>query len=150
MRRFGERYVQGAPYRDRPGAYGIIGDGAGRILLAHSTGKDGGWLLPGGGVDPGEGPVAALHREVMEETGWRIAPRRRLTVYQRYVFMPDYGWWARKVCHIYLARAVLPLRDPTEPDHTPIWLSADEAARRLTVGAEAHALRTLIRSGVSF
>lgn len=150
MRRFGEPYVHGVPYRDRPGAYGIIGNGAGKVLLAYSTGRDGGWLLPGGGIDPGEGPVAALHREVMEETGWRIATPRRLTCYQRYVYMPDYGWWARKVCHVYVARGITALAAPTEPDHTPVWVDARKAASILQVGAEAYALRDLIRSGVSF
>src|SRR5262245_13442563 len=33
----------------------------------------GGWELPGGKVDPGESPLSALHREVWEELGVRVA-----------------------------------------------------------------------------
>lgn len=51
----------------RPSVYGIIVDGD-EILLCNtrSTGK---WCLPGGGVDPGEHVIDALHREVHEECG---------------------------------------------------------------------------------
>jgi 8-oxo-dGDP phosphatase len=33
-----------------------------------------GWELPAGWVNRGEDPVAAAHREVVEETGWQPAP----------------------------------------------------------------------------
>lgn len=53
---------------------GVIRDARGRILLARRTeGRDlaGLWEFPGGKVDPGETPEAALVRELDEELGIR-------------------------------------------------------------------------------
>lgn len=60
------------PERQRPAAYAVcVEDGA--VLLcriAASVPKAAGlWTLPGGGLDPGEDPVAGLVREVWEEAG---------------------------------------------------------------------------------
>ena len=87
--------------------------------------------LPGGGIDPGEHPLAALHREIMEETGWRIGAPTRLGAYRRFVYMPDYDLWAEKVCHIYIARPARQIADPSEPHHTALWMPAADAARTL-------------------
>lgn len=144
MRRFGESWRPDAPYRDRPGAYAAILD-RGRLLLAATPAQGETLLLPGGGVDPGESPQRALHREVMEETGWSIAPLRRLGAFQRYCFMPEYGFWARKVCHIYLCRPGRRHGPPAEPDHTPLWMPLEEAAERLSLGGERWFVRRLRR-----
>src|SRR6188474_3570372 len=57
----------------RVAAYAVITDDAGRILLAHwNEGGRSGWTLPGGGLDPGEDPERAAHREVREETGYEV------------------------------------------------------------------------------
>jgi 8-oxo-dGTP diphosphatase len=87
--------------------------------------------LPGGGIDPGEHPLNALHREVFEETGWRIAAPRKLGAFRRFTYMPDYDMWAEKLCHIYLARPVRPHGPPTEPGHMALWLSVEEALAEL-------------------
>jgi ADP-ribose pyrophosphatase YjhB (NUDIX family) len=58
----------------RFGAYGLVTDPAGRILLtliADGYPGAGHWHLPGGGTDHGEQPAAALARELVEETGQR-------------------------------------------------------------------------------
>jgi 8-oxo-dGTP pyrophosphatase MutT (NUDIX family) len=41
----------------------------GRRTLLHWHRKNGMWLPPGGHIDPGEDPVQAVVREVLEETG---------------------------------------------------------------------------------
>ena len=55
---------------------GVIRDARGRVLLARRTkGRDlaGLWEFPGGKVEPGETPEAALARELHEELGIRAA-----------------------------------------------------------------------------
>ena len=103
--------------------------------------------LPGGGIDPGEQPVAALHREVLEETGWRIAAPRRLTVCRRFTYMPEYDLWAEKLCHIYVARAVRPLHPPTEPGHAALVVPAAEAVALVASAGDRAILRDLLRAG---
>jgi 8-oxo-dGTP pyrophosphatase MutT (NUDIX family) len=49
------------------GVRGMLLDGDRVMLIKHSYIP--GWYLPGGGVDPGESIVDALHREVREEVG---------------------------------------------------------------------------------
>jgi 8-oxo-dGTP pyrophosphatase MutT (NUDIX family) len=60
---FGSR-VDGATYQDRPAAYAVVKDAAGRIAVVQ--GKKG-YFLPGGGALPGETPEATIIREVREE-----------------------------------------------------------------------------------
>jgi 8-oxo-dGTP diphosphatase len=56
----------------RLGSYALCLDDAGRLLLARLSEVEveyGAWTLPGGGVDFGEHPDEACHRELEEETG---------------------------------------------------------------------------------
>jgi ADP-ribose pyrophosphatase YjhB (NUDIX family) len=57
--------------RRRISAYGLCRDETGRVLLVRGAADDarGIWALPGGGVDHGEHPRAAVIREFAEETG---------------------------------------------------------------------------------
>ena len=55
----------------------------GRVLLTRlrsSVPEPGLWTLPGGGLEWGESPEEALHREVYEETGVEVADARLLAV----------------------------------------------------------------------
>ena len=99
IKRYGDAVSPGKTYRRRPGVYAILlRDG--EILTTHQSDPNPEFQLPGGGIDPGEHPIAALHREVMEETGWHIANLRRLGAFRRFAYMPEYDLWAEKLCTV--------------------------------------------------
>ena len=130
IRRYGEPVKAGQSYRRRPGVYAILLDGD-HILATHQAEPIPEFQLPGGGIDRGEQPIPALHREVFEETGWKIAVRRRLGAFRRFTYMPEYDMWAEKLCTIYLARPVRRIGPPTEPGHQAVWMEATAALRQL-------------------
>ena len=114
-------------YRQRVGVYAVLMRGQ-DLLLTHQAEPVPEFQLPGGGIDPGESPLAALHREVFEETGWKIGGLRRLGAFRRFTYMPEYDLWAEKICHVYQGRPVRRLGPPTEPGHTEIWAPLPVAA----------------------
>lgn len=130
IRRIGETPRWDKTYRVRPGAYAIL-PLKGRFLMTAQMEPQVDVQLPGGGIDPGESPLQALHREVLEEIGWRIARPRRLGAFRRFVFMPEYDLWAEKLCHVYFAHPVRQITDPIEPDHATLVLSGADAQAAL-------------------
>lgn len=67
----------------RLAAYAVVRDGGGRILmcrLAPPLFDRGKWTLPGGGLEFGEHPEAAVVREVREETGYDVRVKRLLEI----------------------------------------------------------------------
>jgi 8-oxo-dGTP diphosphatase len=66
--------------RKQIGAGVVFTDAEGRILLVRRAYADGSWTVPGGAVDAGETPLAAAHREVLEETGLDVQIGRLLGV----------------------------------------------------------------------
>ena len=71
------------PERQRVAAYALL-TRDGEVLLTQMSSRtriEGRWTLPGGGIDHGEDPRDALRREVYEETGLRVEPRRVMDVH---------------------------------------------------------------------
>lgn len=130
IRRYGTTPQTGQSYHLRPGAYAIL-PRDGQLLLTWQDAPHFELQLPGGGIDPGESPARALHREVLEETGWRITRLRRIGAFRRFTYMPEYQIHAEKLCHIYLAHPVRMVGAPTEPGHTAVWTSPGVAVERL-------------------
>lgn len=135
IRRYGEPVRADQRYKRRAGVYAVLLRGR-QVLTTLQAEPRPEIQLPGGGIDAGEHPITALHREVMEETGWHIAIGPRLGTFRRFVFMPEYDMWAEKVCIVHVACPTLRIGPPTEPHHTAIWMERDEAAAALATQGE--------------
>ncbi len=144
IRRFGEGPEPGRRYGIRRGVYAVLLRGN-DVLLTHQAEPEPEFQLPGGGIDPGESPLRALHREVFEETGWSIANPRRLGAFRRFVYMPEYDKWAEKLCTIYLARPVLERSAPTEEGHEAVWMSPSAAVALVGNDGDRHYLSAALR-----
>lgn len=120
---------------DRPHSVsvaGVIVDDHGRALLIKRR-DNGHWEPPGGVVEAGETLPDALQREVLEETGIKIALPATLTgVYKNMTGLI--------VSLVFRCRAIE--GQPTTGDETKAlrWVTRDEAAE---LADEAYAIRVL-------
>ena len=73
----GKNY-SGTTRRTRHAAYAVVVDG-GRVLLSHEVNINR-WTLPGGGAEGHETPEECCVREVEEETGLIVTPKRRFLI----------------------------------------------------------------------
>lgn len=120
--------------RTRVAAYALCRDDEGRVLLCHiapSVGAGDIWTLPGGGLDFGESPVAAVIRELEEETGYRGEVQGLLDVGDRVFTNLDGATRMHAIRIVYEVRITGgALRDERDGStDTCRWLSVDEAAR---------------------
>ncbi|WP_126286680.1 NUDIX hydrolase [Burkholderia stagnalis] len=82
----------------------VILDGAGRVFLAHATDTTH-WDIPKGQGEPGESPLQAALRELLEETGMVFAPGRLVDL-GRFVYRHD------KDLHLFAVRVADDEVDP--------------------------------------
>lgn len=85
------------------GAYALCRDPSNRLLLVRATAglEDGGlWTMPGGGIEWGEHPDAALLRELEEETGLADIKAHRVTAVYSHAYKGRVDWQGDPVHHI--------------------------------------------------
>lgn len=138
----------GRPYPDRPVAFGV-GLRQGLVALVRVEPVDGPMRidLPGGGVDPGETPEAALAREFIEESGLEVRPTALLTRADHY-FVNGAAESFNTRGLFYAVEVVAERPDEKiEADHTLFWRSPEEALRLLSRDSHAWALTCWLRRG---
>lgn len=127
--------VAGRTYVERPGAYAVIAAGS-RVLVVETPA---GLYLPGGGITEGETVEQALHREVAEETGCRIASARPIGRARQYV-----GSGFNKVETFFAVALTGEAIAGTEGDHRPRWVSTADALAGLVEEAQRWAVRRAV------
>jgi 8-oxo-dGTP pyrophosphatase MutT (NUDIX family) len=116
----------------RPCAYGLVRDTAGRVAVVRAPD---GVFLPGGGLEPGETPEAAVIREALEECGWRVRVGRRVAVAVQ--LTPSF----EKPSSFYEIEILHDTGAALEPGHTTLWLAPADAAQALFHESHAWALQ---------
>ncbi|WP_273242510.1 phosphonate metabolism protein/1,5-bisphosphokinase (PRPP-forming) PhnN [Hyphomonas atlantica corrig.] len=99
----------------RPGTYLISRRGR-EVLFALNK-----WYyLPGGGIEPGEMPIEALEREVLEETGHQLlTPPVHICDASRYATDIHGKLWHK--LHRFYVADVERVSAPVEADHEAVW-----------------------------
>jgi len=132
---FGKRDPE-VEYRRRPGVYAVILNGEGKFA---AVGWRNTFLLPGGGIDPGESPEEALTREVREECAHEVVIEKLLGSGVQY-FTNENGKHWEFHCFYFEAQFGAPLDN--EPEHTLHWLDVADAPKLLAYEVHGWAIHT--------
>jgi len=137
------------PQRTRVAAYAICRDDAGRMLfcrLAPAIHPAGAWTLPGGGLDFGERPEAAVLRELAEEAGYSGEVLALADVSDHLFGGSDGGGRMHSIRIVYRVRITGgELRDETEGStDTCAWFTLEEARGLRLVGLARRALARVV------
>ncbi len=136
----------GRDYPDRPVAFGVA-TLDGMVALVRVTPADAPARidLPGGGIDAGESPEAALAREFGEEAGLRIGRIAPLGPADHY-FVNGAGEGFNTRGQFFSAEVESVAPDlKIENDHTLLWASPEIALRLVSRDSHAWALAMWLR-----
>ena len=107
-------------------------------MLLHRRRVGGGWAPPSGAVEPGEDVLAALHRELHEETALTATVERAVGVYSDPAYMvvayPD-GRVVHFVTTLFLCRAESGTLAGNDEGLAWGWFAADALPEDLTAYA---------------
>ena len=126
------------PYLDRPGAYLIPLRGC-KVGIVR-TPK--GYFFLGGGIEPGESHEACLARECLEETGWTVRIGPKLCSAETYTKHSDLGYF-HPIQTYYTGSLEELVTQPTEPDHTLLWIDYEQLRGKLFSEMQNWALEQL-------
>ena len=132
---------ENATYVDRIGAYLIP-------FCDHKVGvvqTPKGLFLLGGGLKAGEGDIACIERECIEEIGYTVAVEKRLCSAEAYVKHTTIGYF-HPVQAYYTGRLLEKIAEPVEQDHRFLWVDIEHLRGKLHVEMQNWALQMALES----
>lgn len=105
------------------GVAGLVLDDSGRLLLQRRS-DTGQWALPGGALDPGEAPAQAVVREVHEETGLLVRPRRLVGVMGPHRIVYPHGDQLEVTASVFVCAMVAGTLRPLDGESTELAFHA--------------------------
>jgi 8-oxo-dGTP pyrophosphatase MutT (NUDIX family) len=114
-----------------PSVAGLVRADGGRLLLVQNR-DDGSWTTPGGAIEVDETPATAVVREVWEETGLFVTPRRVFGVYggPRFLVRYDNGDESQYISTMFDCEIVSGEPRPDGDETMAVrFLTLDEASR---------------------
>ncbi|HVX46517.1 MAG TPA: NUDIX domain-containing protein [Mycobacteriales bacterium] len=116
--------------RQRVGAYALADNGDRTLFcrMSERTPTPGRWTLPGGGLQPGEDPAAAVLRELAEETGLSGSIERLVGVHSNVYIGPTTGESIHGIRLIYAVSVGTgePRPEPGDTTDAARWFTAAE------------------------
>ncbi|GGJ29824.1 NUDIX domain-containing protein [Streptomyces brasiliensis] len=144
-----------AQVRTRISAYAIAAEDDRLLLVRLSDASPvfmpGLFHLPGGGIDPGEQPVEALARELLEETGLELTEARLLDARTYAVQRNDVSWSLTALFYaVTLKGGALTVTEIDGSTEAAVWIPlADLQDDTMLSPAAADALRMLVSGRAS-
>ena len=128
-------------------ACGLVRRADGRVLLIRNLRR--GWEFPGGIVEQGESPLAALRREILEESGVVAEPAAFVGAYANLTLKEGYGPLAGTILPprlmlAFLCNYVRGEPAPSEESAEAAWVTPEEARRRVTHPSVGLRLRDML------
>lgn len=113
----------------RPSCYAIIFDDSCLKVAVIQKGTK--YFLPGGGMENAEKRELCLHRELLEELGWKIEIQQYIGNAERYFYAEKEGIYYLNDGYFYICNKVNEQTNRIEEDHILEWLSPSQAQKLL-------------------